>query len=126
MKHFLCQLWRRFSRKLKIWKSNIYDGTFCENSYRHLAINYFRKKLNIWCLIGLWMHLWIANYRKFSFHESFSGPSPSKNNVTHWCSMKKLFWKISGYSRENTCLRACLGLRGLATRVVERVKSLCV
>ena len=32
---------------------NIYDGTICENSYQHLAANYFRKKLNYRCLVDM-------------------------------------------------------------------------
>ena len=34
-------------------QSNIYDGAFYENNYRYLAINYFRKKPHLKCLISL-------------------------------------------------------------------------
>ena len=37
---------------------NIWDGAFCENSYRLKIFNYFRKEFYLRCLTGFWTRFW--------------------------------------------------------------------
>ena len=44
---------------LKQWMDiNIWDEVFWENSKQFLAVSYFRKKLHLRCLTGLWIPHW--------------------------------------------------------------------
>ena len=40
------------SRDVFRTQSNIYDGAFCENSYRLSAVNYFHEKLHLNIRLG--------------------------------------------------------------------------
>ena len=43
-----------FPQRLMKSQWNIYDGGFCKNSLRLLAVNYFRQKLCRTCLTEFW------------------------------------------------------------------------
>ena len=94
------------SKNMQGWKrgvarthSNIEDGTFCENSYRLKAVNFFRK-------VALSkMFDWVPNTLLFliSFIVVIISQMRLLETFVHRCSSKYVFLKISEISQENIC-----------------------
>ena len=61
---------------------NIYDVAFCKNTWRLSIVNYFRKKLHLWCLAGskyaFEMSCWIGHSAK---HWNKNEQAPSQGGA---------------------------------------------